>query len=84
MTGSLRIDPQRVRILAALRGINTNEELAQRAGITQRTLTNIMSGKNARLDTVAALAKALESHPFDILVAEGFPSPHVEAPAIHS
>ncbi len=82
MSQTLRIDPTRVKVLAALKGIKTNDELATRAGITQRTLSNIMSGKNARLDTVSALALALGCHPFDILVANGFPAPHMAAPAI--
>jgi len=82
MEKTLRVNPKKVKILAALRGIYTNEELAHRAGITQRTLSNIMSGKGARLDTVASLAGALSCHPFDILMADGFPSPHMDAPAI--
>jgi transcriptional regulator with XRE-family HTH domain len=50
---------ERIRAWQQRRGIPT-AELARRAGVSRRTLYNLLEGMDSNLDTLIGVAKALE------------------------
>lgn len=76
------IDERKVKALAELRGLSTMRELAQAADIGEATLYNVLAGGGFRSATLESLAKALNVNPIDLLRVEGYPAPHMAAPAI--
>lgn len=53
--------------------------LAQRSGLSEPTISRIMNGRPFTSETLGKLAKALDCHPVDLIEANGFHSPHVDA-----
>ncbi len=82
MTKALRIDERKLRIIMATRGIDTLQELSEKSGVSYSTLYNVLNGAPFRSVTLQGLAQALEVNPVDLMVIEGYPVPHVDAPAI--
>jgi DNA-binding Xre family transcriptional regulator len=62
-----RIDRYKVRLRMLQLGIDTFEELAALAGLSQGTIYNSLDGFNWRSQTLDALAKALRCEPTDII-----------------
>ncbi len=77
----LRIDERRVKMFMAIRGIETQEQLAKLAGLHPTTLVKIFKGRNFSSETLEKLAAALECNPLDLLAVEGYPDPLDRAPA---
>ena len=80
----LKVDERKVRVFMADRGIHTIEELAERSGVTSLTIRRLFKGAGFKSDTVQKLADALGCNPLDLLTVEGYPDPHVGAPALAS
>lgn len=55
-------------------------DLASAAGIGEATMYRILNGARFESTTLAKVAAALGCHPVDLIEAEGFASPHVDAP----
>ncbi len=59
----------------------TARDLAALSGISEATMYRLMGGAAFNSDTLGKLAGALGCHPVDLIEAEGFERPHVDAPA---
>jgi len=77
----LRIDERRVKLFMAIRGIETQDELAKRAGLHPATLVKLFKGSNFTAETLDKLARAFECNPLDLIAVEGYPDPLDRAPA---
>jgi DNA-binding Xre family transcriptional regulator len=73
------VDPKKVKIALAVSGLDQNEA-AKKAGISFTTLSRLKGSDNWQPKTLAALAAALDIHPYDLLTAEGFPDPKPGSP----
>lgn len=78
----LQVNERTVRILMAAKGIKDAEELAKLAGFSGQTMRNLLEGRDFRSSTLKDLAEALNVNPLDLLDVEGYPAPHMGAPAI--
>jgi DNA-binding Xre family transcriptional regulator len=78
----LRIDEIQVKQHMLRARIMTQQDLARKAGLDNSTVTRALAGDNFRADTLVKLADTLRVHPFDLLVADGAPAPHLDAPAL--
>lgn len=78
----VRIDERRVKQFMLMAGIDTQLELARRSKLDKQTITRALNGDPFRSDTLSKLAEALNVHPMDLIAAEGFPAPHMGAPAL--
>jgi hypothetical protein len=78
------ISKRSVRMWMAIRGIERFEDLAEKAEVSPTTIYTIMDTNRFTGKTLDALAGALNVHPFDLLEAEGHPSPHMGAPTVVS
>ena len=78
---SLRIDKRRVRYFMNRSEIDTQLELAQKAGLDKYTISRLLDGGTFTSGTVEKLATALRCNPIDLLEADGYPAPHVDAQA---
>lgn len=76
------VDPARLEYFMDREGIDLSE-LAERMGIHYNGALRIRSKKTTSLNGLSRLSKALNCHPFDLLVAEGFPDAFWVAPASH-
>lgn len=76
----MRIDPGRLRQLREQRAWS-QEQLAEVAGLSVRTVQRIESGSAASPETRMALAAALEVEPARLCTAPGAQSGPTEAPA---
>lgn len=79
---SVRIDRQRLEIVMNKRGF-TNVGLAERLGKHPNSIQRLKRVQSMPLSELGQLCEVLECHPFDLLVAEGFPEPFCLAPASH-
>ena len=84
---TLRVDDARVAYFKKKAGIGPDTELVRRAKqhgdkFSKFTLDRMLSGENTTLDSIRVLAIALDCHPCDIMVAEGFPPPHFKPQAV--
>lgn len=59
-------------------------DLASEAGIGEATMYRILNGAAFESKTLGKVAAALGCHPVDLIEAEGYASPHVDAPVITS
>jgi Predicted transcriptional regulator len=82
MEANVRVDKGRLEEIMRLRGLN-NLELAAKWGKHPNSVIRLKAEQSTTVDGLAALCKALDCHPFDILVAEGFPPPFSVALASH-
>ena len=58
----------------------TARDLAAVAGISEATMYRLLGGEAFNSVTLGKLALALVCHPVDLIEAEGFVSPHLDAP----
>lgn len=82
MERDIRIDKRRLEAVMALREVS-NEELAKRMGKHYNSVLRLKAEQSTTLQNLTLLCDALECHPFDLLVAEGFPQPFLAAPVSH-
>ena len=82
MEANVRVDKKRLEEIMRLRGLN-NQELAARWGKHPNSVGRLKSEQSTTVEALASLCKALDCHPFDLLVAEGFPQPFSVALASH-
>ena len=76
----LRIDRQRLETMMAMRGY-TNDTLANAVGRHYNSIVRLKQEQSTTLSNLESLCETLRCHPFDLLVAEGFPEPFLAAPA---
>jgi DNA-binding Xre family transcriptional regulator len=76
----VRIDRNRVELVMRERGF-TNMSLAEKIGKHYNSILRLKKVQSMPLDELGELCDALECHPFDLIVAEGFPEPFSHAPA---
>lgn len=78
----LRIDRVRLETLMSMRG-ETNKSLAEKTGKHPNSIVRLKREQSMGLSELSELCVALNCHPFDLLVAEGFPAPFLAAPVSH-
>lgn len=77
-----KVNEKAVRVFMAAMGIDTLEKLAEDAGITSMTLRRLFKGDMPfKSSTIESLARVLGCNPLDILIVDGYPDPHLGAPA---
>jgi len=76
----VRIDRQRLELVMSERGF-TNVALAERLGKHPNSIQRLKRVQSMPLAALGELCEVLQCHPFDLLVAEGFPEPFCLAPA---
>lgn len=79
---SLRVDRVRLEEVMRVRGF-TVASLAQKMGMHYNGVLRIKQTQSTSMDGVEKLCVALDCHPFDLIVAEGFPKPFYHAQASH-
>jgi len=79
---SFRVDRVRLEEVMRVRGL-TITTLAAKLGMHYNGVLRIKQTQSTSMDGVKALALALDCHPFDLVVAEGFPKPFYLAQASH-
>lgn len=76
----VRVDRNAINVIQQERGIS-NVELARRMGVHHNAIIRIKKEQSTSFNGLTSLCEALNCHPFDIIRAEGFPPPLVDAPA---
>ncbi|GIV73500.1 MAG: hypothetical protein KatS3mg049_2056 [Caldilinea sp.] len=76
----IRINRAFVEALLGMRGM-TLRDLADASGVGEATVYRMVNGAPFRSETLGKVAEALGCHPVDLIVGEGYASPHVGAPA---
>ncbi len=76
----IRVDAKRIDAVMTLRGVDEHE-LARRMGMHYNGIKRIQREQSTSLMGLEKLCAALECHPFDLIVAQGFPGPFSVAPA---
>jgi len=76
------INKRTVKILMAAKGMDDTKALAKAAGLSNQTVRNLLEGREFRSSTIRELADALGVNPLDLLEVDGYPAPHMDAPAI--
>lgn len=74
----IRIDKKRLEIVMEMRGFS-NESLAAKMGKHYNSILRLKQEQSTTLANLEVLCKALRCHPFDLIVAEGFPEPFWDA-----
>ena len=77
--GTIRIDAQRLEAMLRERQM-TLTTLAEKMQMHSSGVLRIKNTGGTNLGTLAAMCNALDCHPFDLLVAEGYPQPFSHAP----
>jgi DNA-binding Xre family transcriptional regulator len=75
----IRVDAKRLDAVMTLRGVDEHE-LARRMGMHYNGVKRIQREQSTSLVGLENLCAALECHPFDLIVAQGFPEPFSVAP----
>ena len=75
----IRVDTNRLETLMEMRGY-TSVELAERVDMHPNGILKIKREQSTTFATLEKLCRALECHPFDLIVAEGYPEPFLDAP----
>ena len=78
--GMIRVDAQRLEAMLRERQM-TLTILAEKMEMHYNGVLRIKNTGSTNLGTLAAMCNALDCHPFDLLVAEGYPQPFSLAPA---
>lgn len=78
----VRIDRNRLELIMRERGF-TNVSLAERLNKHYNSIQRLKKVQSMPLAELGELCDALQCHPFDLIVAEGFPEPFCLAPASH-
>ena len=73
----IRVDRGRLQVLLSLRGIDEHQ-LAKRTGMHYNNIGRIQRQQSTSLAGLEKLCDALECHPFDLIVAEGYPKPFLD------
>lgn len=76
----IRVDRKRIDALMELRGIDAHR-LAEKMEMHYNGVQKIRKEESTSMSGLKKLCDALDCHPFDILVAEGYPQPFSVAPA---
>jgi len=74
----IRIDKKRLETVMEMRGF-TNESLAAKMGKHYNSILRLKQEQSTTLANLEVLCQSLRCHPFDLIVAEGFPEPFWEA-----
>lgn len=78
---NVRINAKFVRMILAERDM-TVRDLGKVSEIHEQTIYRLMSGATFNSESLGKLAKALDCNPIDLIEAEGYPAPHVDAPVM--
>ena len=78
-TGELRIDGKRLELILLKRDMSL-KQVAEKMGMHYNSVLRMKTEGSTNLRTLQQLCNALECHPFDLLVAEGYPQPFYPAP----
>ena len=65
----MHVDSKKIQIIMARKCMN-KKCFAEKAGITPLTISKVLSGRNARADTVGLMAQALGVDPSEIIKEE--------------
>jgi DNA-binding Xre family transcriptional regulator len=76
---TIRVDVNRLNALIALRGLST-KGLAAKMDMHQNGIIKIKREQSTTFNTLEKLCEVLDCHPFDLIVAEGYPEPFLAAP----
>lgn len=77
---SIRVDRVRLEKMMEDRGF-TNATLAEAMGVHINTVRQIKTVQSTSFSGLEELCAVLNCHPFDLIVAEGYPEPFSLAPA---
>jgi len=80
--GNIRVDGSRLEAVMRARGL-TLGALAEKMDMHYNGVLRIKTTGSTNLGTLEKLCNVLVCHPFDLLVAEGYPVPFYLAPASH-
>lgn len=75
----VRIDRERLEVMMRLRKM-TNKELAEKSGLSYNAILRIKREQSTSLEGLQRTCDALDCHPFDLIVAEGYPEPFLAIP----
>jgi DNA-binding Xre family transcriptional regulator len=78
--GDVRVDGSRLDATLKRRNM-TLKALADKLGMHYNSILSIKRTGATNLGTLTKICDALECHPFDLLIAEGYPEPFILAPA---
>ena len=73
--GKFRLDERRVKVLMAMKGIDSLPELAEKAGMHYNSVYKMVNTGRFSIDSIEAVANVLECNPIDLITTEGFPDP---------
>ena len=76
----IRVDRARLEQIMAARGF-TNTTLAEALGKHYNSILRLKQEQSLPFNELEKLCVLLKCHPFDLIVAEGFPEPFSLAPA---
>ena len=77
---TVKINQTALRVFLAQRSME-QKDLAEKSGVSEQTIVRLLKGKPFTSDTLGKLADALGVNPVDLIEAEGYASPLVEAQA---
>ena len=78
--GNVRVDAERLAAMLRRRNM-TLGALAEKMEMHYNGILRIKTTGSTNLGTLEKMCNVLECHPFDLLVAEGYPEPFCLAPA---
>ena len=80
LQGTIKVDRERLEAIMRERRL-TNVALAERMNMHYNGVQRIKRKESTSIDGLEKLCNALECHPFDLVVAVGYPAPfyHVQA-----
>lgn len=79
---NIRVDRVRLEEIMEARGF-TNRTLADALGKHYNTILALKETQSTSIKGLEELCSVLNCHPFDLIVAEGYPEPFSLAPASH-
>lgn len=79
MEARLRIDGKRLDVILLKRDMSL-KQVAERMDMHYNSVLRMKTEGTTNLGTLERLCAVLECHPFDLLVAEGYPQPFYPAP----
>lgn len=80
--GVVRVDAERLKAVMRERKMSA-VALAEKMQMHANGIQRIKSTGSTNLGTLEKMCNILNCHPFDLLVAEGYPEPFCLAPASH-
>jgi DNA-binding Xre family transcriptional regulator len=76
---TIKVDSRRLDVALAAAGIRTDNELAEKSGVDERTIRNVRRLGSCSFKVLNNLADAIGCNPIDLLVTPGYPDPKWEA-----